>query len=285
LKGLAISDGTNDVVKIGDFTGTPNPPGIDNTTALLGTTGTFDAIADFSSWTQVVGASGVNWVRDTTSYQAGSGSASFPGYVGSSVSPETRLYRTISISSYAGQTIDVSAYIIRGTSPISLANEQVNFIISFNTGHTFGGYYNALGQIATSWGSLGPPALKTLTVQVPPNATTMTITFVITSSVNQSSCAKYYFDTVKIKTYSTVFVWANKSGLYAKSSPNNYLQFTNGALLMDAAQIKIGGQSTARWRGSNLTASPMDDLREGDMWQLTTGAVYIWTALGGKQIA
>ena len=110
----------------------------------------------------------------------------------------------------------------------------------------------------------------------------MTIQYQITNQTgtSQNTLDDYYFDDINITVYSTVYGYLNSSGFYLSSSANNYFQFTNGSIKMDAGIISVGGNSVPRWLGSNLSSAPVNDVREGDMWHLATGKVYVYTSVG-----
>ena len=86
--GLAITSASQDIIKIGDFSGTPSPTGSDLTTALISTYGTIESSGDFSAWTQSnIFPAGTDWSRSNTYAHSGTYSARFASYLGRRWSP------------------------------------------------------------------------------------------------------------------------------------------------------------------------------------------------------
>ncbi len=282
LKGLAVKKTINtidyDIIKFGDFSETPSDISIDDTSSLIGTYGTFESSTDFSAWVQ----------SPSSSYERTSASA-HSGFYSARLKPSTSsmlldasFHLDFSVSNMDGETFDISGWFKRGTSFVGNDMEDFTFQIEANDGSGFKiiaqKTYDVINTFSTSsWSQ------RAIRVTVPDNATQLRIYFRLQRS-SSGALNDFFFDDIEIKRYPYIRTFANIDGLHIANSPNNYLKFTTEGFELGVHSIKSEGYNVTRWLGK-ISAYASWNLKEGDLWEDSSGNVWIKTSTGNKQLA
>lgn len=274
LKGFALQKnigGSNyDLIKIGDFTGSPPDVYQDLSSTIL-PEGDFDTAEDYNAWGKTDPAKFTHYAAGYSGYCLRSNAElSMPG--------DRIAYITKSIpSEYQGVTIEVEWREKTG-------NEFSGSYQTYNlsVGKSSSSYITGRQYLAsnTSW---LPRSFKFV---VPVDATQIYFSLQF-FKLGGGAASSVYIDEIKIKVYNNTFFWVNKDGPQWYASSLNYISFLKGKLDLNAYQILIQGVPPARYRGYfPAGTTTIDNLQYGDLYEIDNelymythnGAAKLWTA-------
>ncbi|MEW6039928.1 MAG: hypothetical protein AB1633_00205 [Elusimicrobiota bacterium] len=263
LKGLGVSDGTNDLIKIGEFTGNPPDVSTDYTSQAI-------ASGDFATTTKYN-----NWVKgdDTKFTHDASG---YSGYCLKCIATTDagQWYQTATLtqagvlSGISGKTVEVSFWAKKGPEWTGAQSLKFTIWTSVYTPTTWitAATYNCT-PTSTSW------TQYKFMCNIPSGAYQIKYELLFFELVNDNR-ASCFVDEIQMRLFDKTFVYVNNNGLNVYTSPLSNFSFLNGVLNINANSILLNNKPIGKWLGNHPTGTSSSNLPLEPGCMFSIGSTY-----------